>query len=96
MANGPPIYRNLSLGAVTATVVNPPTTPAVYQAALLIAKHSMLNKVAVKGISDFKRWMDYFANSAKSCASQGRRNRESRQDLGLSIHNLKTKLGHVR
>lgn len=36
IAKGPPIYRNLSLGAQTATVDNPPTTPAVYHAALKI------------------------------------------------------------
>ena len=34
MAKGPPMYKNLSLGAVIAIVDNPPTTPAVYQAAL--------------------------------------------------------------
>merc|ERR1711997_1187019 len=36
MASGPPIYKNLSLGAVAATVVKPPTTPAVYHAALVM------------------------------------------------------------
>ena len=30
MARGPPILRNFSLGAHTATVDRPPTTPAVY------------------------------------------------------------------
>jgi len=30
IANGPPILRNLSLGAQTATADSPPTTPAVY------------------------------------------------------------------
>lgn len=30
IANGPPILRNLSLGAQTATADRPPTTPAVY------------------------------------------------------------------
>ena len=34
IASGPPMYKNLSLGAVAATVVRPPTTPAVYHAAL--------------------------------------------------------------
>ncbi len=34
IARGPPMYKNLSLGAVTAIVDKPPTTPAVYQAAL--------------------------------------------------------------
>uniref|UniRef100_A0A8D8RW64 Uncharacterized protein n=1 Tax=Cacopsylla melanoneura TaxID=428564 RepID=A0A8D8RW64_9HEMI len=34
IARGPPIVRNLSLGAHAATVLNPPTIPAVYQAAL--------------------------------------------------------------
>ena len=34
MAKGPPMYKNLSLGAVTATVDRPPTIPAVYHAAL--------------------------------------------------------------
>ena len=33
MARGPPMYKNLSLGAVAATVERPPTMPAVYQAA---------------------------------------------------------------
>merc|ERR1719445_253090 len=33
MARGPPMLRNLSLGAQTATVERPPTMPAVYQAA---------------------------------------------------------------
>merc|ERR1712012_57139 len=33
IARGPPMYRNLSLGAVRATVDNPPTIPAVYHAA---------------------------------------------------------------
>lgn len=33
MASGPPMYRNWSLGAHTATVDRPPTMPAVYQAA---------------------------------------------------------------
>lgn len=36
IANGPPIIRNLSLGAQTATVDRPPTTPAVYQAARIM------------------------------------------------------------
>ena len=48
MANGPPIYRNLSLGAVTATVVNPPTTPAVYQAALLITNKLLLKQILLR------------------------------------------------
>lgn len=30
IARGPPIYKNFSDGAHTATVDNPPTTPAVY------------------------------------------------------------------
>ena len=30
MARGPPMLRNFSLGAQTATVERPPTTPAVY------------------------------------------------------------------
>lgn len=30
MANGPPMLRNFSLGAQTATVESPPTIPAVY------------------------------------------------------------------
>ena len=33
IARGPPQVRNLSLGAHTATVDNPPTIPAVYHAA---------------------------------------------------------------
>ena len=39
MAKGPPIYKNLSLGAVIAIVDKPPTTPAVYQAALNTLKN---------------------------------------------------------
>lgn len=30
IAKGPPMYKNLSLGAQTATVERPPTIPAVY------------------------------------------------------------------
>ena len=30
IANGPPIFKNFSLGAHTATVDKPPTIPAVY------------------------------------------------------------------
>lgn len=33
MANGPPMYKNRSFGAQTATVESPPIIPAVYQAA---------------------------------------------------------------
>ena len=33
--NGPAIFKNLSDGAVAATVDKPPTTPAVYHAALI-------------------------------------------------------------
>lgn len=33
--NGPAIFKNLSEGAVAATIDKPPTTPAVYQAALI-------------------------------------------------------------
>ena len=34
IANGPPIFKNFSDGAVAAIALKPPTAPAVYQAAL--------------------------------------------------------------
>lgn len=36
-ANGPPMFKNFSLGAHMATVDRPPTMPAVYHAALIIS-----------------------------------------------------------
>lgn len=35
MAKGPPMFKNFSDGAVTAMVLKPPITPAVYHAALI-------------------------------------------------------------
>ena len=49
MAKGPPMYKNLSLGAVIAIVDNPPTTPAVYQAAL----NAMKNIFNVQKLQNF-------------------------------------------
>ena len=46
MARGPPMYKNLSLGAQTATVDRPPTIPAVYlKLTTRVIKNVLIDKI---------------------------------------------------